>query len=151
MNIRYLVSRGVIVAVFGVALGFAGLRWWWAALAAAVTLGFFLVAPHSGRYVVRTQGGVAPLRRDERARAIRDKATRNGFVLTVLGVGGPDPRLRSDSRRTGARRRARWHPRPRLCDLRCVRPLAAALVVIVSVEGADLTSHHAKSAGIAGC
>jgi len=88
MNVRYLVSRAALVAVLGVALGLAGLRWWWAALMAAAALGFFLIAPSSGRYVVETQGGAAPLRRDERARAIRDKATRNGFVLTVLGVAG---------------------------------------------------------------
>jgi hypothetical protein len=88
MNVRYLVSRAAISAVLGVALGFAGLRWWWAALAGAAALGLFFTAPRSGRYVVRAQGGVAPLRRDERARAIRDRAARNGFVLTVLGVAG---------------------------------------------------------------
>ena len=88
MNVRYLVSRAAIVAVFGVAFAFAGLQWWWAVLAGTATFGLFLAAPRSGRYVVRQQGGVAPLRRDERARTIRDRATRNGFVLTVLGVAG---------------------------------------------------------------
>jgi len=88
MNIRYLASRAAIVAVLGVAFGLAGLRWWWAALMATAALGFFLVAPRSGRYVVETQSGITPLRRDERARAIRDKATRTSFVLTILGVAG---------------------------------------------------------------
>ena len=86
MNVRYLASRAAVAAVFGITLGFAGLPWWAAALLGAVALAFFAVAPWSGRYVVQPQGGIAPLRSDERARAIRDKATRNAFVLAILGV-----------------------------------------------------------------
>ena len=86
MNVRYLASRAAIAAVFAIAFGFAGLPWWAAALLGVAVLAFFAVAPWSGRYVVQPQGGIAPLRSDERARAIRDKATRNSFVLTILGV-----------------------------------------------------------------
>jgi len=88
MNVRYLASRAAIAAIFGIAFGFAGLPWWAAALLGVAVLAFFAVAPWSGRYVVQPQGGIAPLRSDERARAIRDKATRNAFVLTIFGVAG---------------------------------------------------------------
>ncbi len=88
MNVRYMVSRTALVAVLGVALYAGGLPWWAAVLASAVALLFFLAAPRSGRYVVKSEGGAAPLRRDERSQTIRDKAARNAFVLTALGVAG---------------------------------------------------------------
>ncbi len=88
MNVRYVVLRAVLVAVLGVALWAGGLPWWAATLASAVAFFFFVAAPWSGRYVVENGGGVAPLRRDERSRTIRDKAARNAFILTILGVAG---------------------------------------------------------------
>jgi hypothetical protein len=88
MRMRYVVSRVGLVAALTVALYFGGLPWWGAVAAGVLVLAFFLAAPRSGRYVVQREGSVAPLRRDERSRAIRDKAARNAFVLTLLSVAG---------------------------------------------------------------
>ncbi|MCX6093628.1 MAG: hypothetical protein NTY63_02235 [Candidatus Bipolaricaulota bacterium] len=88
MNVRYVVLRTALVAVLGTALYAGGLPWWAAVLASVVALLFFLVASRSGRYVVESGGGVAPLRRDERSQTIRDRAARNAFILTILGVAG---------------------------------------------------------------
>ncbi len=84
----YYVSRLGIAAILGCVLGLGGLQWWLSAAGAALVLLFFLIAPKSGRYVVRSQGGVAPLRRDERTQAIADKAARNAFIITMLALGG---------------------------------------------------------------
>lgn len=81
---KYTISRGVVSAVFGLLFYLAGAAWWLAALTAALTFGWFLWAPHSGRYSVHPELGAAPLRRDERARAINDKAARNAWVATML-------------------------------------------------------------------
>lgn len=88
MKARYVVSRAVLTAVLGAALYAGGLPWWGAAAACVVALGFFLLAPRCGRYVVKDDGGAVPFRRDERSRAIRDHAARNAFVLTVLALAG---------------------------------------------------------------
>jgi len=87
MNRRYVATRSVLSAVLGAALYVAGLPWWGATLAAILAESFFLQAPGSGRYVVQ-QGGAAPLRRDERSRAIRDRAARNAFAVTLVVLAG---------------------------------------------------------------
>jgi polyferredoxin len=87
MKMAYIVSRGAVAAVFSGILYAGGLTWWIAALVGVLTFAFFLAAPRSGRYVVQGDG-IAPLRRDERSGAIRDKAARNAFVVTILAVAG---------------------------------------------------------------
>jgi 1,4-dihydroxy-2-naphthoate octaprenyltransferase len=86
MRMPYIASRAALAAVLAVALYFGGLPWWSAAIAWVATLTFFVWAPGSGRYVVREKGGATPLRRDERAQAVADKAARNAFVATILAV-----------------------------------------------------------------
>jgi uncharacterized membrane protein YhdT len=88
MKMRYVVSRAVLAAILGVALCAGGMPWWGAVAAGGLALVFFLVVLRSGRYVVQDRDGLAPLRRDERSRAIRDKAARNSFVLTILSLAG---------------------------------------------------------------
>ncbi len=84
MKMSYIVSRIVLSAACVGALALGGLAWWIAAPMGVVVLAFFLLAGRAGRYVVRDDKGIAPFRRDERSRIIRDKAARNAFVLTVL-------------------------------------------------------------------
>jgi len=90
---RYIVSRVGLVAALSAALYVGGTPCRRDAVVGGrrgggLALIFFLAAPRSGRYVVQHEGSVAPLRRDERSRAIRDKTARNAFVLTVLNVAG---------------------------------------------------------------
>jgi nitrogen fixation-related uncharacterized protein len=84
----YAASRAALAGVLAAALYFGGLPWWGVTLLGTLTLAFFLWAPRSGRYVVQEKGGTTPLRRDERARAIRDRAARNALVVTVLAIAG---------------------------------------------------------------
>ena len=84
----YYLSRAVLSALFGMLFMLLGASWQMGALAAALTLVFFLWAPRSGRYTVQSQKGLAPLQRDERAQAISEKAGRNAFVVLTILLGG---------------------------------------------------------------
>lgn len=84
----YYITRTLIAVAFGSLLVLARLPWWSALLVTASVLGFFLWAPRGGRYVVDAKGGIAPMRRDERTKAISDQAARNAFVCTMLALAG---------------------------------------------------------------
>jgi hypothetical protein len=47
----------------------------------------FVWALHSGRYVVQSEGGVTPLRRDEQGQMIAAQSARNAFVVCALAIG----------------------------------------------------------------
>jgi hypothetical protein len=85
---RYYLVRAVISAVLAALVALAGAPWWGALLAGVVTFGLFVWAVRSGRYVVRPERGATALRSDEYTRAIRDRATRYGFVAVMLALGG---------------------------------------------------------------
>jgi hypothetical protein len=83
----YTVSRILVALGLGLLFVLAGAAWWQAALIAAAAIGWFLWAPHSGRYQVDPQMGIAPLRRDERGSRLNDAAGRNAFVAVMLAAG----------------------------------------------------------------
>ena len=83
---RYHLTRAPFAAALGALIVGLGQPWY---LGVAVGLGvliFFLWAPHSGRYLVRS--GVAPMRRDERTRAVAGAAARFAFGVTTLALAG---------------------------------------------------------------
>ena len=82
----YYLSRILISAALGGILALAGSPWWMSVSIGALALAFFVWAPRSGRYVVRPESGIAPLRRDERTQAINDRAARNAFVVAMLAT-----------------------------------------------------------------
>lgn len=84
--LKYYASRLVVTAAVVTALLSAALPWWMAAATGALTLGFFILAPRSGRYVTKAEGGITALRRDERSQAVTDKASRNGFIALMLAA-----------------------------------------------------------------
>jgi hypothetical protein len=86
--LAYFVLRLAIAATLGYALVLGGLVWWLGLIVAALAALFFVLAPRSGRYLVHSQGGPTPLRRDERSQAIVLRAARNAFAVIVLAVGG---------------------------------------------------------------
>jgi len=53
----YYISRLAIAAALGYALILGGLVWWLGLIVAAVAALFFLLAPRSGRYLIRSRGG----------------------------------------------------------------------------------------------
>ena len=82
----YTITRASISVALGGLLALSGLPWWGALLAGGMAFAFFLWAPRGGRYVVKPLDGIAPLRRDERMKAIRDQAARNAFSATVVAL-----------------------------------------------------------------
>jgi hypothetical protein len=79
----YYLSRALMSALLGLALALGGSAWWLGALTGALTFAGFLWYAHSGFYLVDTSRPLAPLRRDERGKAIRDRA-----AVAALAVGG---------------------------------------------------------------
>jgi hypothetical protein len=86
-RVRYYLSRALISLAFGCVFLLAGASWWLAPIVAAVTFGFFLWAPLSGRYVVDEESGAGLLRRDERSEAISGQAARCGWGAIILSLG----------------------------------------------------------------
>lgn len=84
----YYLSRALISIAFGALVAVSGSAWWLGLGAAVVAFGWFLLAPHIGRYSVHPEFGVSALRRDERSQMINDKAARNAFIVTMLVLGG---------------------------------------------------------------
>lgn len=84
----YYITRALISVALGALLALAGLPWWGALLTSVGTFAFFLWVPSSGRYVVHPELGATAMRHDERTKAIRDRAARNAFIVTMLAVAG---------------------------------------------------------------
>jgi hypothetical protein len=84
--VGYYLSRTLIAAALGGILALAGSPWWMSTSIGVLALAFFIWAPHSGRYVIRPESGIAPLRRDERTQAVNDRAARNAFVVCMLAT-----------------------------------------------------------------
>ncbi len=84
----YYISRTMISIAFGALFVLTGSPWWTGVLVGALTIAWFLLAPHIGRYSVHPEFGVTALRRDERAQAINDKAARNAFVVSMSAMAG---------------------------------------------------------------
>ncbi len=83
---RYYMSRAFVSLAFGGLLALAISPWGLGALSSLEVFGFFLWAPHSGRYTVQPERGTTAMQRDERTQAISGKAARNGFVVTILAI-----------------------------------------------------------------
>lgn len=84
--VGYYLTRVLISAALGGILALAGSPWWMSVSIGVLALAFFVWAPRSGRYVVHSESGIAPMRRDERTQAINDRAARNAFVVSMLAT-----------------------------------------------------------------
>ena len=83
---NYYVSRLAVTALVVAVLLLAGSPWWVVTVVGVLVLGFFLLAPRGGRYVVKAEHGVTALRRDERTQDVANKASRNGFIVLMLAA-----------------------------------------------------------------
>ncbi len=83
----YYVTRLLIVGLWLLAATVVGLPIWASALPAAAMIAYFVWLPRSGRYVVREDRPLAPMRRDERSQAISGRAATCAFVVQTLLVG----------------------------------------------------------------
>lgn len=84
----YYITRLAIVALWLVVAAFGGLPPWASVLSAGAMIGYFVWLPLSGRYVVRKDRLLAPMRRDERTRAVSSKAVQWAFMVQILLLGG---------------------------------------------------------------
>lgn len=82
----YYVTRLAMVALWLLVAMVAGLPVWLSVPTAAAMVAYFVWLPRSGRYVVREDQPLAPMRRDERGRAISGRAATWGFVVETLLV-----------------------------------------------------------------
>jgi hypothetical protein len=81
--IPYYASRAVLSAVLGLIFGLS-ISAWVGVLTGLVAYAGFLWYAHNGRYLVDTRNPLFPLRRDDRGRAIRDRAV--VIAVAVAGV-----------------------------------------------------------------
>lgn len=81
---QYHLSRLVIMGAISLIFAWSGMPWWLAGLVFVLGAVFFLWAPLSGRYRVVADTPTAPLRLDERARQVRDRAGRTAFQIMEL-------------------------------------------------------------------
>ena len=83
----YYISRAVLSALFG---WFFSLNAgpWLGVLAGILVYAGFLWYAHSGRYLVDTSNPLFPLRRDARAKAIRDRATVTAVAVAAFAFLG---------------------------------------------------------------
>jgi hypothetical protein len=85
--IPYYISRAALSALFGLLIGWQS-GWWLGVLTGVVMLAMFVWYAHSGRYLIDPSRPLAPLRRDERGKVIRDRALVAGVVVGGLVVAG---------------------------------------------------------------
>ncbi len=81
----YTLTRVAIALVMGILIGYKTF-WWSGVLVGAAALTFFLWGSMSGRYLVDPEGGLTPMRLDERMRVIRDRAARDAYVTLMLAL-----------------------------------------------------------------
>jgi len=82
--IPYYISRAILSAGLGAFLVLAGRQPWWAGLAmGGLVFAGFLWYAHSGRYLIDLSTPLTPLRRDARAKDVRNRA-----AVLAVGVGG---------------------------------------------------------------
>lgn len=85
----YYVTRLALVALWLLVAEVAGLPVWLSAPTAVAVAAYFVWLPQSGRYVIRQDRPLAPVRRDERSQAISDRAATWAFVVqTLLAAAG---------------------------------------------------------------
>jgi hypothetical protein len=83
----YYVTRLALVALWLLVAVIAGLPVWLSVPTAAALIAYFVWLPRSGRYVVREDQPLAPMRRDERNQALTGRAATWAFVVETLLVG----------------------------------------------------------------
>jgi hypothetical protein len=82
----YYLSRALLAILFSILFVSAGAPWWSGILAGIAAMAYFIWVPKSGRFTVKDEGGIAPLRRDERGQDINNKSARNALIISVLAL-----------------------------------------------------------------
>jgi hypothetical protein len=83
----YYVTRLALVVLWLLVAMVAGLPVWLSVPTAAAMIAYFVWLPRSGRYVVREDQPLSPMRRDERSQAVSGRAAAWAFVVETLLAG----------------------------------------------------------------
>ena len=84
---KYLFSRFVLVTLLALAMVALGTPVWMVLLVLALSMAALLLLVRSGRYVIRPESDLLPLRRDERGQHITHRAGGYGFVVVMVLLG----------------------------------------------------------------
>jgi hypothetical protein len=83
----YYVTRLAMVALWLLVAMVAELPIWLSIPTAAAMVAYFVWLPRSGRYVVHQDQPLAPMRRDERSRAVSGRAAVWAFIVETILAG----------------------------------------------------------------
>ncbi len=84
---QYLFSRFLLVALLALVMVALGAPVWMVLLVLALSMAALLLLVRSGRYTIRPESDLLPLRRDERGEDINRRASTYGFVVVMLLLG----------------------------------------------------------------
>jgi len=84
---QYLFSRFLLVTLLALAMIALGAPVWMVLLVLALSMAALLLLVRSGRYAIRPESDLLPLRRDERGADINRRASTYGFVVVMVLLG----------------------------------------------------------------
>jgi len=84
---KYLFSRFLLVTLLALVMVALGAPVWMVLLVLALSMAALLLLVRSGRYTIRPENDLLPLRRDERGADINRRASTYGFVVVMVLLG----------------------------------------------------------------
>ena len=87
LSSQYWFSRFLLVALLALVMVALGAPVWMVLLVLALSMAALLLLVRSGRYAVRPESDLLPLRRDERGADINRRASTYGFVVVMVLLG----------------------------------------------------------------
>ena len=84
---KYLFSRFLLVTLLALVMVALGAPVWMVLLVLALSMAVLMLLVRSGRYTIRPENDLLPLRRDERGADINRRASTYGFVLVMVLLG----------------------------------------------------------------
>lgn len=87
LSSQYLLSRFLLVTLLALVMVALGAPVWMVLLVLALSMAALLLLVRSGRYAIRPESDLLPLRRDERGADINRRASTYGFVVVMVLLG----------------------------------------------------------------
>lgn len=87
LSSQYWFSRFLLVALLALVMVELGAPVWMILLGLALSMVALLLLVRSGRYTIRPESDLLPLRRDERGEDINRRASTYGFVVVMVLLG----------------------------------------------------------------
>jgi formate hydrogenlyase subunit 3/multisubunit Na+/H+ antiporter MnhD subunit len=87
LSSQYWFSRFLLVALLALVMVALGAPIWMVLLVLALSMAALLLLVRSGKYAIRPESDLLPLRRDERGEDINRRASTYGFVVVMVLLG----------------------------------------------------------------